>query len=325
MGGTGEKGAKMKTNEIYQAVTDTIVDLLESQLEEWNRPWIAFGQDNDFARNASTGKYYRGVNQFLLSFTMLGQGFFKNAWMTFNQVKAQGGHVRKGEKSSPIVFYKTAYINQNKKYVPASKVEDMTPAQFKEAGITPIPVLKLYRVFNVAQTEGLDPDLYEVVHQEPLQDFEKDERAEDLIRATGARIEITESNRAYYDLRADLIRLPLREQFKGEAEPFYATALHELGHWTGHPSRLDRELGGATFGDEAYGREELVAELCSAFCCAALGFSKTMTNNAAYIKSWLGILKEDNKAVVRAANQAQKAADFILEGTPYALHDVDPG
>lgn len=198
----------------------------------------------------------------------------------------------------------------------------MAATQQREAGIISIPVLKLYRVFNVAQTEGLDPALYEAEPQEPLQEFEKDERAENLIHSTGANIEITESNRAYYDPIIDKIRLPLREQFKGDTEPFYATALHELGHWTGHEKRLNREFIGV-FGDPAYAKEELVAELSSAYCCAALGFSKTITNNAAYIKNWLGVLKQDNKAVIRAANQAQKAADFILEGTPYAVKSPD--
>jgi len=308
----------MKTNEIYQSVTDTIINLLESQLENWNRPWIAFGQDNDFARNADSRRYYRGVNQFLLSFVMLHKGYFKNAWMTFNQVKELGGHVLKGEKAAPVIFYKTAYLDGYSKYVPVKQIEGRSRDELRGAGLTDIPVLKLFHVFNVAQTEGLDPAFYEVVPQEPLKDFEKDERAEKLILDTGAHIEITESNRAYYDRAADKIRLPLREQFRGQTEPFYGTALHELGHWTGHPSRLNREFG-LDFGDPAYAKEELVAELCSAFCCAALGFSKTITDNSAYIKHWLGILKADNKAVVRASAQAQKAADLILEGTQYQI------
>ena len=313
----------MQTNDIYQTVTDTIIELLETHQEGWNRPWIAFGQDNDFARNASTGKYYRGINQFLLSFTLIDREFLKNTWLTFNQVKEMGGSVLKGEKSSPIVFYKTAYIEDGKKYVPAEKVNAMNPAQMEQAGIVSVPVLKLYRVFNTVQTEGLEPGFYEATAQEPLQDFQKDERAEELIRSTGATIEITKSNRAYYDGGADKIRLPLREQFRGESEPFYSTSLHELGHWTGHPTRLDRQKG-RVFGDSDYAKEELVAELSSAFCCAALGFSKTITSNAAYIKNWLGVLKADNKAVVRAANHAQRAADFILEKSQYTLSAPEP-
>ena len=313
----------MNTNAIYQAVTDTIIELLESHQQDWNKPWIAFGQDNDLARTTN-GKYYRGINQFLLSFTLMNKGFFKNVWLTYNQAKSMGGHIKKGEKSSLIVFYKRAYINAQKKYVPPEQIEAMSKAQMKDSGIKSIPVLKLYRVFNVAQTEGLEADFYDVLPQEPLQDFDRDERAEALIRSTGADIEIIESNQAFYDRANDRIRLPLREQFKGEAEPFYATALHELGHWTGHPSRLDR-LKDGSFGDAEYAKEELVAELCSAFCCAALGFSKTITNNSAYIRSWLGVLKADNRAVVRAAKQAEKAADFILKGSPYEFRKSAPG
>lgn len=314
----------MQANEIYQTVTDTIVELLESHQKDWDRPWIAFGQDNDYARNPSTGKYYRGVNQFLLSFMLMNKGFLNNTWLTFNQIKDMGGHVLKGEKSSPIVFYKKAYVKEGNEYVKADKAEGMTTEQYKAEGITSIPILKLYRVFNVAQTGGLDESLYSAPPQEPLQGFEKDACAEELIHSTGACIEITQSNRAYYNSAADKICLPLREQFRGETEPFYATALHELGHWTGHPTRLDRQKGKA-FGDADYAKEELVAELCSAFCCAALGFSKTITSNAAYIQNWLGALRADNKAVVRAANQAQKAADFILDGSRYAVPKPGPG
>ena len=301
----------MKTEGIYRSVTDTIIQLLETHLDSWNKPWIAFGEDNDFARNAQSGTHYRGINQFLLSFTLMEKEYAKNAWLTFNQAKDLGGNVLKGEKSSPIVFYKTGYMDKDNTFLPADKVKDMPRKEQKDRGIKTIPILKLYHVFNVAQTEGLAPAFYEVKPREPLQDFEKDDRAEALIRSTNANIEITQSNRAYYDPAGDRIKLPLREQFREGAEPFYSTALHELGHWTGHPSRLNRDMGGS-FGDQGYGREELVAELASAFCCASLGFSKVISNNASYIKGWLGILKEDSKAVVKASFQAQKAADFIL-------------
>ncbi len=312
----------MKTNEIYQTVTATIIEMLESQLESWDRPWIAFGKDGEFARNAGTGKYYRGVNQFLLGSMLLDRDYFKNTWLTYNQVKEKGGNVIKGEKASPIVFYKTAYIDKNKKYYTAEKAKEMNNTQADALGLQSIPVLKLFRVFNIAQTKGLDERYYDMEPQAPLQDFEKDDRAEKLICATGADIEIVESNRAYYNPITDSIRLPLREQFKGEAQPFYATALHELAHWTGHEKRLNRDMSGR-FGDDPYAKEELVAELASAFCCASLGFSKTITNNAAYIKHWLGIMKSDNRAVVKAAYQAQKAADFIIGGGELPSYEND--
>lgn len=312
----------MKTNEIYNSVTDKIIKLLESHQENWQRPWIMFGQDNDFARNPKTGKYYRGINQFLLSLSMQEREYLKNTWMTFKQIKDKGGHVLKGEKSTPIIFYKTSYLDDNKKYVASSSYENMTPDQ--QSKINTIPILKLYRVFNISsQTEGLEESHYEAPEQEPLQEFEKDERAEEVIRTTGIEVEIIKGNTCYYDRTADKVRTPLREQFKGQAEPYYSAVFHELAHATGSPSRLDRKKG-KTFGDADYAKEELVAELTAAFVCAALGFSKNITNNAAYIKNWLGVLRQDEKAIIKAANQAQKAADYILKGTPYEITIPSP-
>ncbi|MDF1864412.1 MAG: zincin-like metallopeptidase domain-containing protein [Saprospiraceae bacterium] len=313
----------MKPNEIYQSVTDTIIDLLENHTQSWDRPWIALGQDNDYAKNAKSKKYYRGINQFLLGLQLTAKGYFKNQWLTFNQAKDMGGHIKKGEKSTPVIFYKTAYIDKDKKFHSKTKFERLNKAQQKELGLRKIPVLKLFRVFNVSQTEELNASFYEIEKQDLLNHFEKDDRAEKLIHSTDANIEIKESNEAFYNLLTDTITLPLREQFKSQ-ESFYATALHELGHWTGHPQLLNRDLTGK-FGNAAYGKEELVAELTSAFCCAAIGFSKTITNNAAYLNNWLSAMKEDNKAIVRAANQAQKAADYILdfssENTPTPMTD----
>ena len=312
----------MKTNEIYKTVTDKIINLLESHQENWQRPWIMFGQDNDFARNPKTGKYYRGINQFLLSLSMQDRQYLKNTWMTFKQIKDKNGHVLKGEKSTPIIFYKSSYLDDNKKYVASSSYENMTPDQ--QSKISKIPILKLYRVFNISsQTEGLDESYYEAPEIEPLQDFEKDERAEEIILTTGIEVEIVKGNTCYYDRVADKVRIPLREQFKGQAEPYYSAVFHELAHATGAPSRLDRKKG-KVFGDADYVKEELVAELSAAFVCAALGFSKNITNNAAYIKNWLGVLKQDEKAIIKAANQAQKAADYILKGTPYEIAIPSP-
>lgn len=312
----------MKTNEIYKAVTDKIIKLLESHQENWQRPWIMFGQDNDFGRNPKTGKYYRGINQFLLSLSMQERQYLRNEWMTFKQIKDKGGHVLKGEKSLPIIFYKSSYLDDNKKYVSASAYENMTPDQ--QSAINKIPILKLYRVFNVsAQTDGLDESYYEAPEIEPLQEFEKDKRAEEVIRTTGIEVEIIKGNTCYYDRTADKVRTPLPEQFKGQKEPYYSAVFHELVHATGAVSRLDRKKG-KTFGDADYAKEELVAELGAAFVCAALGFSANITNNAAYIKNWLGVLKQDEKAIIRASNQAQKAADYILKGTPYEITTPSP-
>ena len=308
----------MRSNEIYEHVTNTIIDLLESHLEKWDKPWISLGVDNQPANNpASSQPYYRGINQFLLSFQMNQKGFLKNQWATFSQIKNMNGNVMKGEKSTPVIFYKTAFIDKNKKYHKPDQVKLMNINVQMEKGIETVPVLKLYRVFNLAgQTEGLEDDFYNVKPiEEELTDFSKDQSAEKIIKDTGAIIHFKKSNRAFYDIASDTITLPLREQFKGKSEPFYATAFHELGHWTG--SRLNRQFG-KRFGDIQYAKEELIAELTSAYCCAHLGFTKTINNNATYIKQWLGILKQDNKAIIKASAQAQKASDYILGGAECA-------
>jgi antirestriction protein ArdC len=312
----------MKQNEIYQTVTDTIIELLEQHKQDWDRPWITFGQSGDMAHNATTNINYRGINQFLLSFVLVAKGYLQNSWLTFHQVDTLGGRVLKGEKASPIAFFNYRYINQNKKYIKPETVKKMSAAEYQSRGIKKIPILKHHWVFNVAQTDGLDQKFYDIPEsKEPLEPMEKDDRAEELIASTGAMIEVIKGNRAYYDRSADKIRLPLREQFRGEAEPFYATALHELGHWTGAEHRLNRTFG-SSFGDADYAKEELVAELTSAFCCATLGFSKTINSNAAYIDNWLGVLKQDKRAVMRAATQAQKAADYIFDAAGW---DLDQG
>ena len=230
------------------------------------------------------------------------------------QINTLNGSVIKGQKSTPIIFYKTAYLDGDKKYYKPETVKTMSFNQVQEKGIEAIPVLKIYRVFNLAaQTEGLDEHFYKIEPKDELKDFEKDEAAEDLIRATGATIIERRSNRASYDQDSDSIVLPMRDQFQGLKEHFYATALHETVHWTGHPKRLNREFGDK-FGDDAYAKEELVAELGSAFLSAHLGFTQAITNNASYISSWLGIMKKDEKAIIAASAAAQKAADYIIGG-----------
>lgn len=301
----------MKQQDIYQMVTNDIIKLLENHVSEgWKKPWIAMGADNAPAINATTGKVYRGINQFLLGMQLMHRKYLKNQWLTFKQARDLNAKVKKGEKSSPIIFTKPAYVTKDNDFIPLDKIGDLNKDQQKERGLKKIFMLKLYRVFNVVQTEGLAPEFYHVEPQEPLPEFEKNDRAEKLVFSTDAKIEIIESNEAFYNTTLDKIQLPLREQFKG-TEPFYATALHELGHWTGHPSRLNRDLKNK-FGDAAYAKEELVAELTSAFLCTTLGFEKTITQNAAYLKNWLSVLKKDNKAIIKAAQRAQKAADYIL-------------
>jgi len=303
----------MKTIEIYQKVTDQIISLLEKvEKGSYKTPWISIGTDALPARNITSQKVYRGINQFLLSITAEDEAYEKNAWLTFNQAKQLNGVVKKGSKSSKIYFYKPLYLDKNNKSYKEDVIKTMNINQYLALEIRKIPMLKSYSVFNVAQINDLPEEMYFVPKQKvELPEFTKNEKAEQLIYSTDAKIKIKKSNRAYYSSSTDTITLPLREQFI-ETEPFYETALHELGHWTGHNTRLDR-LKGAKFGSQPYAYEELVAELTSAFLCAMLGFTKHITSNAEYLKSWLSVLKSDNKAIFKASNEAQKACDFILE------------
>ncbi len=302
----------MKTQEIYQTVTDKIIALLEKvQSGDYQRAWVCLGADGLPARNATTQKMYRGVNQFLLSLTAEEFSYEKNTWLTYNQAKALNGNVKKGSKSEKIYFFKPLYIDKDNKKYKEEEVKKMSAGTYSALQIQKIPMLKGYSVFNISQVEGLPEEMYYVPENKvELPIFQRNEQAENLIKSTDANIEIRKSDKAYYSPMQDKITLPLREQFL-ENNKFYRTAIHELGHWTGHSSRLDR-LKLTPFGSPEYAREELVAELTTAYICAMFGFENHITTNAEYIKSWLSVLKNDNKAIFRASSHAQKACDYIF-------------
>lgn len=293
-------------NDVYQHVTDIIIDLLENhQALNYSQAWVNISGGS--AHNAASRTDYNGINQILLSFYMLKNRYAKNAWLTFLQAKTFGATVKAGSKAKTVVFNDVLYFDAKGNKLKAEQWKQLTREQ--QAQGKKVHYLKEYKVFNVSEVEGLPAEFYHVPDVPNVQAFEKDERAETLIYNTGAKVNYIPGNRAYYSPAADMIVLPVREQFTGAA-PFYATAFHELAHWTGAPHRLNREKGGR-FGDAKYAKEELVAELTAAFLCASLGFEKEITNNAAYIKSWLHALKDDPRFIIIAAAQATKAADFI--------------
>ncbi len=298
----------MNTKKIYEDVTKKIIGLIENHQLKYDKSWISLGNDGKPSHNADSQRVYSGINQFLLSLISMDREYVSNGWLTFKQCKELGGSIEKGSKSVPIYFYKTLFIDDVKKKY--SQEEYSNFSSDRQAKIKKIPVLKQYNVFNLSQTKDLPESFYTIEDKPQLNEFERDEKAEELIFSTDAKIEIKESNRAFYHSGTDSITLPLREQFKS-TQPFYGTALHELGHWTGHENRLDRKLANP-FGSKEYAKEELIAELCSAYLCASLGFSKTISNNAAYLQSWLSCLKQDAKFIFTASAKAQKAADYIL-------------
>lgn len=276
--------------DIYQSVTDSIIQLLERDLTPWRKPWAdSKSIDSALPFNAVTGRHYSGVNTALLWAEGQEHGYSTNGWLTFKQAKDLGGHVRKGEHGRTVVFW---------------KFQDV---QDKETGETKkVPFARAYTVFNVAQCA----EIGETKAGEIPNSVEPDNVIA-WCQSVGAEIRHG-GNRACFVPSADLIQLPRPEQFHA-IESYHATALHELTHWTGHKSRLDRTFG-KRFGDQAYAFEELCAELGSAFLCASIGIENApLQDHASYLDHWLGILKSDKRAIFTAASQAQKACNYCLE------------
>lgn len=278
--------------DIYEMVTNLIIERLEAGVIPWQMPWKTM---QSAPQNLIYRKVYRGFNfWYLLTVAdKLGSPFF----LTFNQVKELGGHVRKGAKGFPVVFWK------------------LLDKEEKDGSIDHIPFLRYYTVFNLTQIDGIDPN--KVPETEAFdREFDPIGDAEALIEFWDDCPEIkTGLNRAYYNPVKDVVGMPNPRAFFKEEE-YYSTLFHELIHSTGHESRLNRheKLSDHRFGSQDYSQEELVAEMGSAYLCGMLGIENaTIDNSAAYIKHWIGKFKEDSKMLMMAASQAQKAVDYILE------------
>ncbi len=285
----GERG------NLYQEITDRIVCELEQGRFPWVQPWGAANANLGLPKNAATARRYSGINILILWGAVIEKSFRGQNWLTFRQALTLGGCVRKGEKGT-TVFYADRFI-------PKSELE-----RAQKTGDDPSAVafLKRFTVFNVEQCDGLPETAFAGIA--PLPERQVIPLAEDLIKATGADFRIGGA-RAFYQTAEDFIQVPPQPAFHHQID-YYRTCFHELGHWTGNPKRLARDHSGR-FGSHPYAREELVAEMSSAFVCAALGITPTV-QHADYLASWFEVLKEDNHAVFRAASQASKAADFIL-------------
>ena len=290
--------------DIYSRITDQIVGALESGVKPWTQPWNAAHAAGPVSRPLRfNGESYSGINVLTLWASAMERSFAAPIWMTFKQARELGGHVRKGEKGSPVVYANTIVKTETDQ------------ASGDDVDVT-IPFMKGYTVFNVDQIEGLPAHYYAIADGEQNPDT-RDERAEAFFAATGARVE-TGGNSAYYRIDTDHIQMPAFESFV-DAQRYYATLAHESIHWTRHEDRLDRSFGRKRFGDEGYAREELVAELGAAFLCADLGLTlEDRDDHAAYIGSWLKVLKDDKRAIFSAAAHAQRAADYL-----HGLQDRD--
>jgi len=267
----------------YGEVTNRILAQLEAGASPWIKDWKSIGRGN-IPKNAVTKRPYSGGNVIFL----WAHGYATQRWLTFKQTLDVGGVVRKGEHGVKVYF--------------VSKVEKTTDTD----EVRHVPFLKEYTVFNVAQCHGLPKDCLtgEVT---ALNLDERNADAQNFITVTGADFREGQGE-PYYAAGRDFISMPTFEAFK-DADCFYATSFHELGHWSGHKSRLDRDLTNR-FGNRAYAAEELVAELASAFLCAEFGINKEV-RHASYIAHWIELLQTDDRAFFTAASQAQKAADYL--------------
>jgi antirestriction protein ArdC len=290
---------------LYQEITDKIITELEAGCVPWVQPWGSSGINAALGlpKNAATGRKYSGINILILWSAVAERGFTGQSWLTFRQALALGGNVRKGEKGTTVVYAD--------RFVP-----DGERTRAADAGEEPeaIPFLKRFTVFNTDQCADLPSDADTAAPVPPEHLILP--QAEALIRATGADLRVG-GDRAFYVPSADYIQVPPPSAYF-EPVNWHRTVCHELGHWTGAEARLNRDFAGR-FGSSAYAREELVAELTSAFVCAALSITPTV-RHADYLGSWLEVLREDNRAIIRAASAASKAADYLL-----AFRKGDPG
>jgi antirestriction protein ArdC len=290
------KTSSPKTD-VYTRVTDRIIAALEAGTRPWLKPWSAPKDDRlPLLPLRGNGMPYRGINILLLWGDAMNKGFSCNTWMTYKQAEERGAHIRKGEHGSMVV-----YADRTSKTETNDKGEEVERA---------FAFMKAYTVFNVEQIEGLPSSFYEPpAPRDEGHTLEMIAEAESFFAATGATFRHG-GNRAFYTTAGDFIQLPPVQAFR-DAESYTATKAHELVHWTGHENRMARPFG-KRFGDKAYAFEELVAELGSAFLCAELGVTpEPREDHAAYLASWLKVLKEDKRAIFSAAAHAQRAADFL--------------
>ncbi|MCZ4288426.1 ArdC family protein [Hoeflea alexandrii] len=296
-------GARRDRTSLYSEITDKIIAELEAGSVPWVQPWGTAAAKAPVAmpKNASTGRTYSGINVLLLWGTVIERGFSGQSWLTFRQALSLGGNVRKGERGTTVV-YADRFVPEDEKRRARETGEDAQA----------IPFLKRFTVFNTDQCENLPEDVATAAPPVPTGLIEP--RVEALIKATGINFRIG-GNRAFYVPAHDYVQVPPPQAYF-EPIDWHRTALHELGHASGHTSRLNRDMTGS-FGSKRYAFEELIAEINAAFCCASLGITPTV-RHADYIGSWLEVLREDNRAIVRAASQASKAADWLLSFLPDA-------
>lgn len=290
----GKANAVSSKADLYETITAKIVAQLESGVRPWVKPWSSAAPVSRPLR--FNGIPYTGINVLVLWLEAEQHGYASPYWLTYQQATELGGHVRKGEKGTIVVYANT--------FTKEVEAEDGTKSVAK------IPFLKSYVVFNAQQCDGL-PAKYSISLQEkPGRSVEVPANVVSFFAATGSVVRHGGS-KAYYDPSADLIGMPVVADFV-DGEAYASTLAHEHIHWTKQPTRLDRDFGRKSWGDDGYAMEELVAELGASFLCADLGVSGDVRpDHACYLASWLKVLKADKRAIFSAASHASKAVEYL--------------
>lgn len=296
----------MQTSDYRKQVTERLIGMLESGTAPWQKPWdagiAAMNRPHNF-----NGRPYHGVNALMLWCTAIDKGYEDPRWLTFNQIKNLGGHVNKGEKAQVVEYWQWTKDVENPETGEKETVELDHPRVYRAA------------VFNADQCSGLPP------LERPVQQWTSHERADRIVAANGVQITHNSDQGAFYSPGGDYICLPPKESFATE-DAYYSTLLHEVGHSTGHPTRLNRDFGGS-FGTESYAKEELRAELASTFLCGELGIATTGSDeqHAAYVKSWVRALKDDYNEIFRAAADAEKICNYLYDREKEYLKQKEAG
>jgi antirestriction protein ArdC len=288
--------ATLPQTDIYSRITQKVISDLEKGNLTWRMPWSSEHMAQNVIRPLRWNDLpYTGINILVLWATAAENGYQSPYWMTYKQAVSMKANVKKGEKGTFVVY--------------ADKITKQEQSENGELETKQIPFLKSYIVFNASQIEGLSDAFYKTPELKPLNNESRIAELEQFFKNTKA--DIYTGTKASYSQTNDKIQMPPFESFY-DAYGYYATLAHEITHWTKHPSRLDRDFGRKKHGDEGYAKEELVAELGACFQGADLGFEPiTKEEHAAYIQSWLSVLRNDKRFIFSAASHAQKAVEYI--------------
>lgn len=297
--------SKFTKKALEEVITERIIESLEKGTPSWVIPWSKISP-----KNAATGRIYSGLNRFFLGGESLNYGY--SGWLTFNQVKKLGGKVIKGSSSTQAILLKPSIKKE---------VSEVTGEEIE----TPFFLYRSFNLFNLAQTEGLPEDLLEKhklsssISTDIVNDSE-DKALAALQKIYSKKIDIrfADTPRAFFSLTGDYIQLPHQHSFDSDSS-FIATLFHELSHWTGHSTRLNRSFGSKNTPEYAF--EELIAELSASFLCARFGVDSQLENSASYIQSWLQALKNDKSYIFKAASEARKSAEYLLDLIGLSLND----